>query len=104
MGMFLLLKTKMGDSIGNNNGKQLLFPKADIEQYRDELRALHGSEILEVGNYWTSSFAGTDDCAIPYFYDIISYDTNPQRFFDVEWSGYQRHYPALVRAVYDETK
>lgn len=102
--MFLLLKTKMGDSIGNNNGKQLFFPKADIEQYRDELRALHGSDILVVGNYWTSSFAGTDDCAIPYFYDIISYDSTSQRFFDVEWSGYQRHYPALVRAVYDETK
>lgn len=88
----------------NNNGKQLFFPKADIEQYRDELRHLHGSEYLEVGHYWTSSIADTDDCAIPYFYDIISYNSTQQRSFDVNWNGYQRHYPALVRAVYDETK
>ena len=88
----------------NNNGKQLFFPEADIEQYRDEFRHLHSSDILEVGHYWTSGFAGIDDCAIPYFYEIISYEYAPQRYFDVKWSGYQRHYPALIRAIYDETR
>lgn len=87
-----------------NNGKQIFFPRSDIEQYRSEFRHLHSGDVFEVGHYWTSGFAGTDDCAIPYFYEIISYEYAPHRYFDVKWNGCQRHYPALIRAVYDGTR